>query len=469
MKRLFRFLLTAMATALVAACTMGPDYQRPEVPVPETYRDATEVGPSIANLAWWELFNDEKLVVLIETALADNRDLAIALARIEEARASLGFVRADQFPNLDGGAGASRGNTILGTNVPGSVNNSFVLAADLSFEVDLWGKLRRSTEAARAELLATVDASNVVTITLISDVASIYLLLLDLDNRVDIAERTETTRKDSLNIIQARFDRGIVPLLDVNQAQIELADAQAELAALKRDRGLAENTLSILLGRNPGPIDRSDHVLASALNIPGIPAGLPSELLERRPDVRQATQQLAAQTARIGVAEAQRFPALSLTGSLGLASDDLSGFLSSENRIWGISGNLLGPLFDAGRGKSRVEAERARTEQLLFGYQLTVLQAFREVDDALIEIETYREEAQARETQVNAARSASKLSRARYDGGVTSFLEVLDSNRSLFRAELLVSSTRRSQVVAIVSLYKALGGGWAYQEATASP
>lgn len=469
MKRSFRSLLVTVATFLVASCTLGPDYQRPEVPVPDNYREATEPGPSIADLAWWELFEDEKLVTLIETALAGNKNLAIAVARIEEARAALGFVRSDQFPNLDGGAGAGRGNTVPGTSVPGTVNNSFVLAADLSFEVDLWGKLRRSTEAARAELLATIDASNVVTITLISDVASIYLLLLDLDNRVEIADRTKSTREDSLQIIQARFDKGIVPLLDVNQAQIELADAQAEWAALVRQRGLAENSLSILLGRNPGSIERSDHALASTLSIPGIPAGLPSELLERRPDIRQATQQLAAQTARIGVAEAQRLPALSLTGSLGLASNDLSGFLSSENRIWGISGNLLGPIFDAGRGKSRVEAERARTEQLLNAYQLTVLQAFREVDDALIEIATYREEAQARNTQVSAARSATKLSRARYDGGVTSYLEVLESERSLFRAELLASSTRRAQVVAIVSLYKALGGGWAYQQEVATP
>jgi multidrug efflux system outer membrane protein len=200
------------------------------------------------------------------------------------------------------------------------------------------------------------------------------------------------------------------------------------------------------------------------LNVPEIPVGLPSELLERRPDVRQASQQLAAQTARIGVAEALRFPSLSLTGTLGLASNDLSGFLSSSNKVWGISADLLGPVFDAGRNKSRVEAERARTEQLLNNYQLTVLRSFQEVEDALIEIRTYRAEAEAREAQVTAAQSATTLSRARYDGGVTSYLEVLESERSLFRAELLASSTRREQVVAIVSLYKALGGGWTTEE-----
>jgi len=460
MSRGTRFLLNAAAMLVLASCTLGPDYQRPEVPVPGAYRGSTVPGESFANLEWWQLFDDNELVALIETALVSNKELAIAIARIEEARASLGFVRADQFPNLDGAGRAGRGNTIPGSSVPGAVSDSFVLAADLSFEVDLWGKLRRSTESARAELLATVEARNAVTITLIADVASIYLLLLDLDDRVEIARRTATTRRESLDIIEARFDRGIAPLLDVNQAQIELADARAERAALERQLGLAENALNVLLGQNPGPVERSRHGVASTLDIPDIPAGLPSGLLERRPDIREASQQLAAQTARIGIAEALRFPSLSLTGSLGLASNDLSGFLSSENKVWGVSANLLGPIFDAGRGKSRVEAERARTEQLLNVYQLTVLQAFREVDDALIEIKTYREEAEARESQVNSARSASRLSRARYDSGVTSYLEVLESDRSLFRAELLASSTRRAQVVSIISLYKALGGGW---------
>jgi multidrug efflux system outer membrane protein len=464
MKHCFRKLLMVTSTVIVASCTMGPDYQRPEVPVPESYQSPAVPGASFANLEWWDLFDDPELVDLVKTALVNNKELAIALARIEEARASLGFVRADQFPNLNAGAGAARGNVVPGAVVPGSINETFVLAANLSFEIDLWGKLRRSTEAARAELLATVDARNVVTITLISDVASFYLLLLDLDARVGIAHRTEITREDSLRIIEARFDKGIVPLIDVNQAQIELSDAKAESAALERQRGLAENSLSVLLGQNPGPVARSQQGVTSTLNVPEIPVGLPSELLERRPDVRQASQQLAAQTARIGVAEALRFPSLSLTGTLGLASNDLSGFLSSSNKVWGISADLLGPVFDAGRNKSRVEAERARTEQLLNNYQLTVLRSFQEVEDALIEIRTYRTEAEAREAQVTAAQSATTLSRARYDGGVTSYLEVLESERSLFRAELLASSTRREQVVAIVSLYKALGGGWTTEE-----
>jgi multidrug efflux system outer membrane protein len=443
----------------LSACAMGPDYEKPEVPVPDAFQQPTIPGASIANLKWWDLFQDEVLTRLIETALINNKEVAIAMARIEEARAALGFVRADQFPNLDGTAGASRGNLIPGAGLPGSINETFVLAGNLSFELDLWGKLRRSTEAARAELLATVEARNVVTITLIADVASVYLLLLDLDERVSIAQRTMETRQDSLDIIQARFDKGTVPLIDVNQAEIELADAAAQLAALERENQRAENLLSVLLGQNPGSIVRT-RGKEEKLFPPEIPAGLPSELLERRPDVRQASQQLAAQTARIGVAEALRFPSLSLTGTFGLASTELDDFFSSDNKAWGLSANLLGPVFDAGRNKSRVEAERARTEQLLKNYELTVLRAFQEVEDSLIDISTYREEALARHRQVAAARSALKLSFARYNGGVTSYLEVLESDRSLFRAELLASSTSRQQLVSIISLYKALGGGW---------
>ncbi len=448
-----------LGTLFVAGCAMGPDYERPETVMPEAFRQTTESGTSIANLNWWELFADEQLNSLIKIALEQNRDMAIAVARIEEARAVLGFVRSDQYPQFDVAAGANRGNSVPGTSFITGIGNTFVLAGNLSFELDLWGKLRRSTEAARAELLATVEASNSVKITLIADVASAYLLLLDLDTRVAIAERTLDTRNESLRIIQARFERGTVPLIDVNQAQIEKYDAQAQLLALQREDVQVENLLNILLGQHPGAIVRERHGIYSVEPI-NVPAGLPSELLERRPDVRVAEQRLAAQTARIGVAEAIRFPSLSLTGTLGLASDELSGFFSSDNKTWGLSAGLIAPVFNAGRNKRRVEAEIARTEQALLNYEQTVLQALREVEDSLIGIHTYEGEVLARESQQKAAISAAMLSRARYDGGVTSYLEVLESERSLFRAELLASSTHREQLVSYVTLYKALGGGW---------
>ena len=448
-----------LGTLFIAGCAMGPDYERPETTIPEAFEQVTDSGPSIANLNWWELFGDEQLNALVRIALEQNQDMAIAISRIEEARAALGFVRSDQYPQFEVSAGANRGNAIPGTSIITPINNNFVLAGNLSFEVDLWGKLRRSTEAARAELLATVDAGNSVLITLISDVASAYLLLLDLDTRVAIAERTLDTRIESLSIIQARFDRGTVALIDVNQAQIEMYDAEAQLASLQREDVQVENLLNVLLGQHPGAIEREQRDIYS-LEPLKVPAGLPSELLERRPDIRVAEQTLAAQTARIGVAEAIRFPSLSLTGSLGLASDELSGFFSSDNKTWGLSAGLIAPVFNAGRNKRRVEVEVARTEQALLNYEQTVLQALREVEDALVAMNTYEREVHARESQQQAAASAAMLSRARYDGGVTSYLEVLESERSLFRAELLASSTHREQLVAYVTLYKALGGGW---------
>lgn len=452
-----------LGTLFVAGCAMGPDYERPQTGMPEAFEQAEDSGASIVNLDWWELFGDEQLNALVRVALEQNKNLAVAIARIEEARAALGFVHSDQYPQFDVSAGANRGNAIPGTSFITPVNNNFVLAGNLSFELDLWGKLRRSTEAAQAELLATVDAGNSVRITLIADVASAYLLLLDIDTRVAIAERTLDTRKESLGIIQARFDRGTVALIDVNQAQIEMYDAEAQLFALQREDVQVENLLNILLGQQPGAIEREQRDIYSLESLK-VPAGLPSELLERRPDVRVAEQQLAAQTARIGVAEAIRFPSLSLTGTLGLASDDLSGFISSDNKTWGLSAGLIAPVFNAGRNKRRVEVEVARTEQALLNYEQTVLQALREVEDTLVGVHSYELEVQARENQRKAATSAAMLSRARYNGGVTSYLEVLESERSLFKAELLASSTHREQLVSYVTLYKALGGGWIPQE-----
>ncbi len=424
-------------------------------------------GESIANIAWFELFDDEQLNELIVVALEENKDLLTAVARIEEARASLGFVRADQFPGIGGQASGSRGNLLGGFSNFGTTEQ-FILGAGLNFEIDLWGKLRRSTESARAQLLSTVEARNVVLTTLISDVAGTYLLLLDVDSRVEISKQTLITRKESTRIIQARFDQGTVPLLDLNQAQIEEADAAAGVASLSREQRQVENQLNLLIGRNPGPIIRNRDL--SALDLPpNIPVGLPSDLLERRPDIRQAEAALASQNAQIGVAQALRFPSLSLTGVLGIASNDLSGFIDSDNKAWNVGASLTGPIFDAGRSRSRVETERARTEQALRQYEKVVIQAFVEVENSLIAIETYSEELAIREAQVAAARSAAKLSRARYDGGVTSYLEVLESERSKFRTELSESIVRRQRLVALVTLYRALGGGWNPEKPEAEP
>ena len=300
-------------------------------------------------------------------------------------------------------------------------------------------------------------------IALIADVANAYFLVRDLDARLEIARRTLATRQGSTNLIRARFERGTTPMLDVNQAEIQEASAAADLAAFEREVVQAENLLRVLLGRNPGKISRGDPLIDQVLP-PAIPAGLPSELLERRPDVLAAEQLLAAQVANIGVAQALRFPSLSLTGTAGVASSDLSNLIDSDASIWNLGANLFQPLFTGGKNKQRVEIEKARAEQLLKQYELTVLQSFREVEDALVAIRTYRDESAAREMQTRAATNAAMLSRARYNGGVTSFLEVLDSERSLFQAELATSEVRRARLESIVALYKALGGGWLPEE-----
>jgi len=456
MRRLCFLLAAAVG---VSSCALGPDYERPEIETPEEFRESSDQGPSLANVEWWKIFQDPQLNTLINAALDESKDLAFATARLEEARARLGFVRANQYPRLDINAGANRGNSVEQFIPDAGIQNNYVVSADLSFEVDLFGKLRRSSESARAELLASEETRKTVYISLIADVASTYFLLRDLDARYEIAARTLATRRDSTNIIRERFKHGTTPMLDVNQAEIQEAQAAADLAAFERQVVQAENLLSILIGRNPGPIVRGD-ALVDQVRPPDIPVGLPSELLERRPDVRAAEQLLAAQTARIGVAEALRFPSLGLTASGGLASNDLSDLTGSDAGIWNVGANIFAPLYNAGQNKRNVEIEIARTEQLLQQYEFAVLQAFREVEDALVAVRTLDDESAAREMQTRAARNAAFLSRARYDGGVTSFLEVLDSERSLFQAEISASSVRRARMVAIVDLYKALGGGW---------
>ncbi len=450
---------------LIGGCALGPDYERPELELPAAYVQPIDEGESFANLPWWELFGDPALNALIRVALEENQDIRIATARIEEFRGLLGITRADQFPQVDiAGSGGQRGpsqNSFPG-NVPGLGDNLaevYSLSADAFFEVDLFGRLRRSTEAARNQLLAVEESRRAVTISLVASVASTYMVLRDLDQQLAIAERTEATRADSLRIIEARFEKGTVARIDVNQAEIQLTIAMAAVAASERQVVQAENLLSTLLGRAPGAVTRGLPLREQAFP-PSVPAGLPSELLQRRPDVLASEAQLAAQTARIGVAQALRWPSLRLTGSLGLESNELSDLLESGSDFWSAGVGIASPLFNAGRNKARVEVERARTEQALESYEQTVIRAFREVDDALVAIRTYKDEHEARRLQVEAARSAVTLSRARYDGGVTSYLEVLDTERSLFSAELAESQTLRLYFNSIIELYKALGGGW---------
>ena len=443
----------------LSSCALGPDYQRPVLDVPTEYNEYKVSSDSIANISWWELFEDIQLQELIETALEENKDLGIAVARIQEAYAAVTIVRSEQFPTIDALGNAGRSKQSEDINPNAQADDNYFAGADLSFEIDFWGKLRRATEAQRAELLATEAAYRNITIILVSDVASTYFLIRDLDEQLNISTNTLEARENSLKIIQARFDKGTVAEIDVNQAQIEVAIAEVAIASIERQIIQSENALRILLGRNPGPVKRGKQLDQQSLP-PEIPVGLPSELLQRRPDLIVAEEQLHAQTARIGVAEALRFPSISLTGSLGFESTDLSDLNSSDAKTWNIFGNIFQPIFNAGRLRAQVEVEISRTEQAMLFYEQTLQQSLREVEDALVAIRTYNNEHAARSRQVAAARNAAKLSRARYDGGVVDYLEVLDTERTLFSAELAESEALRQYLNSIVELYQSLGGGW---------
>lgn len=444
---------------VLAGCMVGPNYQRPELAVPSSYVEPAATDPSIANLPWWELFQDEKLKALIEEALAYNRDLGVAISRIEEAAALLGIVRANQFPFLDVGGAAGRVSPSEEVFPGADSDNDYFISGAASFELDFWGKLRRATAGARADLLAEEANARNVTISLIATVASTYFRLLDLDDRLEISRQTLESREESLDIIEARFDKGTVPELDVNQAEIEAADAEASIAQFDRAVRQTENALSVLVGSRPRAVDRASQLASQSVPM-DVPVGLPMELLARRPDVVAAEQALIAETERIGVARAERLPSFTLTGSFGYNSRDLDNLLDGDSQAWDFFGNMFAPIFNSGQLKSAEEAQRQRAEQARLQYEQAVLAALQDVDDALTGVRTFRAEHDARLRQLTAALNAARLSRARYDGGVVSYLEVLDSERSRFDAAIFESATRQAELNAVVALYRALGGGW---------
>lgn len=442
---------------LASGCMVGPRYQKPVMNVPDTYVMGDENPDSTYNLRWWELFDDDVLDTLIMTALDQNKDVRIAASRVEQARASLGYTRADQFPSIGYTAGASRGN-IVGTSKAASENNNFYGFGNLQWEIDFWGKYRSATDAARADLLASEYAHRAIQVAIISEVANAYFQLLDYRQRLGISRQTLNTREGTLNIIQQRYNKGIVAEIDLNNAEMQRAVAAGAIPQWERAVAQTENAIRILLGQNPGSLNVS-RTISDEYQPPEIPTGLPSDLLQRRPDINQAEQNLIAQNAQIGIAQALRFPSISITGLLGVASDDLS-TLTSGGLAWSAGGSLLGPIFNFGKNKRRVEVERARTEEYVLRYEATVIQAFREVEDALIAIDTYRRQLDMKQQELDAARNAAKLSRDRYDGGVSSYLEVLDSERTLFNVELELSQTRQAWLSSYIQLYNALGGGW---------
>ncbi len=436
----------------VAGCKLGPDFVKPEYQGREAYRFDTVTTDTVINLKWWELFNDPILDTLIRIALTENKDVLIAAANIEAARANVGFTKADQWPTFNVSASVATGD-IRGFQLDG-----WSAYPELVWEVAFWGKYRRMTEAARAELVASEYGKRTIQMSLISAVASTYFLLLAFRLRLEISNKTLASRDSGQVIIQARYDYGIVPEIDLNQAQIQTAISAAAVPTYKRNIALTEIALSILLGREPHEIPIGNELLEQVLPL-DIPTGIPSQLLQRRPDVRQAEEMYRAQNARIGVAEAMRWPSISLTGFLGVASNDLM-MISSAGLAWSAGASLFGPLFQFGKNKRRKEIEVYKTQASLLAYENTVLQAFKDVEDALVTIETLREELLAQEARSKAALNAEYLSGHRYDKGQTSYLEVLESQRQAFDAQLQHSRNMQELHNAHVKLYKALGGGW---------
>jgi len=456
MKKLAR-IVTLMIIVSLTGCAMGPDFKKPVLETPHNFRFSDSESKEAVNLNWWELFDDPVLYSLVVMALKDNKDLMIAASRIEEARAALGFTKADQYPRLDLEGSAKAGN-FTGVSRSSTTDKSAYIAPVLSWEIDFWGKYRRSTEAARSELMASEYSLRTVQISLISEVVSTYFLLLDYHQRLKISKQTLDSRRYSLDIIQKRFDKGIIPEIDLNQAQIQKEIAAGAIPLYQRLIANTENALSILMGKFPGEIKTGNDLNQQAVP-PDIPSGLPSNILERRPDIAEAMYLLEAQTARIGVAQALRFPSITLTGLFGVASAELSS-ISTDGDIWSVGGGLFGPLFDFKKNLQRVEIEKERTKQALYRYENRVLFAFREVSDALHDIQTYKKQISAVERKFKAAQNAATLSKMRYDKGVTSYLEVLETERTLFDVGLELSQLKQQFYNAYVRLYKALGGGW---------
>ncbi|HSF48749.1 MAG TPA: efflux transporter outer membrane subunit [Burkholderiales bacterium] len=442
---------------------MGPDYVRPAVDTPAAFRFEEKEAKELANTPWWEQFQDPVLNELIQASIAENKDLRIAAARVEEFAGRFGTTRSQLFPQIGYEAVVSRDRASerLATRLPSGVRNPQTTLEALltaSWEIDLWGRIRRLTEAAHADLLASEEARRGVILSLVAAVASGYVNLLDLDKQLDIAQRTVQTREEAVELFEVRYEGGVVSELELAQVRSEYEAALAEVPRLERAIAQSENAISILLGRNPGPILRGRSV--DELEVPEIPAGLPSDLLERRPDIREAEQNLVAANAQIGAARALYFPTISLTGLLGFASEELSDLFGGSARTWSFAGNVVGPIFTGGGIKGTVLQAEAQQRQLLAAYERAIQTGFGEVDDALIDNRKSRERLTIQGRQVSALANYAQLARMRYEGGYTSYLEVLDAERSLFNAELGYAQTQAEVFNALINIYKAIGGGW---------
>ncbi len=455
-------LSVAVACAL-AGCMMGPDYKRPDVDTPQAYRVEVKSAADLINSAWWEQFEDPVLNELIKTALAENKDVRIAASRVEEFLGRYGVTRSQLFPQVatQFGAGSQRISTVTQPAVASTQSNtfdSFSLDLGMSWEIDLWGKLRRATEAARAELLATEQARQTVILSLTSGVATSYVTLIDLDRQLAIAKSTADSRGEFFSIIKLRFEGGVVSEVELNQARSDYEFALSTVPVIEKQMAQQENALSVLLGRNPGPIAR-DRTL-DKLVLPQVPADLPSSLLERRPDIRQSEQLMVAANARIGVAKAQFFPTISLTAILGTASSALGNLFKGASQTWSYGGTVTQPIFTGGNLISQLRVAESQQKTALLQYQRSIQTAFQEVNDSLIDQTKTREQLAAQARQVDSLRNYARLARLRYDNGFTSYLEVTDAETKLFNAELQYAQSQGQLFFALINVYKSMGGGW---------
>jgi len=456
--------LVAIALLLLTGCAVGPNYKRPSVTVPGSYRglapdSGTETITSLGDEKWWTIFQDEQLQALIREALTQNYDVRIAATRVLQAQAVLGITRADQFPTITGGASASSVGIPRTKNLPGFETSSNQVNLSLFWELDFWGKYRRATEAARANLLATEWGQKAVVSSLVSNVASAYFELLELDAEMEISRRTLASRKDSLRLVEIRAKGGATSLLDVRQSEQLVYTAAASIPDLERRIEQQENLISILVGRNPGPVIRGKPLVENPL-LPVVPAGLPSSLLARRPDIQSAEQQLVAANAQIGVAKAAYFPQITLTAVGGYQSSALTGLFSGPAGFWSFGGQLLQPIFTGGSIRSNVRLTEAQQQEAVLIYQQSIQQAFREVSDSLVAYRKNQKFRAQQELLTASAQDATRLSGVRYAGGVTSYLEVLDSDTRYFDAQFGLAQAQFNERLALVQLYNALGGGW---------
>ncbi|MFO1303525.1 MAG: efflux transporter outer membrane subunit [Burkholderiales bacterium] len=455
--------LAAVVTGcILAGCMVGPDYKRPPVDAPKAYLYEPK-DTVVADLEWWKRFDDPVLDRLIADALANNRNIRIAAANVEQAAGVVTSVKSPLYPQVgyEANAGRLRFSQSGTSSLPIDMSNPtpfYQLLAGASWEIDLWGKVRRQTEAAQANLLATEEARRGVILTLVADVAAGYLQLRGLDEQLAMALRTQKTYREALDLMELRYKYGRVSEMNVEQARARYETAAAKIPQIRRDIAVLEDSLSILVGKLPGPIPRGKSIFELA--VPPIPAGIPSELLERRPDLLQAEQQLIAANATIGAAKAQYFPSISLTAALGTASTDLSNLFKGPARTWSFVGNLTGPIFTGGLIAGQVAQAEAGQKAALVSYELAIQNAFADVDSALVTRETLAEQVAAQEKLVKALRGYSKLARMLFDGGRESYTTVLQAEQQLFPAELDWAGAQAKLCISLVNIYKAMGGGW---------